>query len=104
MRYAPRFLTPWQRIDRQVDDRASEAHAEIKRMVREAMPEPVYKPVPYNTDLLYLLQNAGMYTYQNGMQAMSEAQLYQRQLDQAYGMRQSDYFGLGGGLFGMFAR
>ncbi len=36
MRYAPKFLDPWQRIDRMVDDLAEEWRAESKRMVADA--------------------------------------------------------------------
>ena len=39
MRYAPKFLGPWERIDRMIEDRAAEALAESKRKFAEALAE-----------------------------------------------------------------
>lgn len=94
MRYAPKFLGPWERIDRLIDDRCEEAHAEIKRMVAEAMdeiPAPVFRSVPYDNTLYLLAQNAGMYCYdQAGLRALSDIELMQRGLGQYQpGMQQT---------------
>lgn len=111
MRNAPKFLGPWERIDRLVDDLADEAHAEIKAMVAaalDALPPLPVRAVPYDYTLAALGQNLGMQAplwQSQGMRMMTHAELQEMASRQMEGVRQSEnpwLSGLGttGGIFG----
>lgn len=113
MRNAPKFLGPWERIDRLVDDLADEALAEIKAMAAaalDALPKPMVRDVPYDYSLAALGQNIGMQApmwQAQGMRAMTEAEMQEmarRQMEGLYQGRypagQAQYGGVFGNIFG----
>ena len=119
MRYAPKFLTPWERISRTVDEHADAAIAEIRSMTEKAMkllPAVRYYTASSATTwgddtaqaALRALQNAAynaQYDYQRGLQALTENEMAALQQRMAPGMVNAGlgpWSGIGGALGRLF--
>lgn len=108
MRNAPKFLGPWERIDRLVDDLAADALAEIKLMAAaalDALPPLPGRDVALDYTFADLARNVAMWPpewHRQGMRAMSEDEMVEmgrRQMEASRPSPHPWHGGIGGSAF-----